>query len=418
MQGAGAYLGHKLRCCIRDFGSARGLCPPAATGSVPGVRPLTIAVLLLCASCKKHQSGFEIHSRIASSSDEFSSALQQSVGSTMRPGNRLEVVENGRVFDALIESIGQSRMSVNAELYIWRKGAASNRVLAALAARTAQGVKCRVLLDAVGSIDLSDDLKGQFAGAGCELRVFRPLSGPDKDARNHRKVVVIDGRVGFTGGFGVDDKWLGDGKSKDQWRDTNVRVEGAAVREMQETFAENWQEAGGELLAPREFPKEETAGSARAAFVRSNGAPVVTRAERLTQLAIAAAHRRLWIENAYFAPSKAILDLLSRRASEGVDVRIVTAGRKSDSKLAFFWAQTDYGELQKRGVRVWEYQASMIHAKTILVDESLVVIGSVNLDPLSLNELEEGALVAEDAAAAARLASAFEEDCGRSKEQH
>ena len=386
-------------------------------GQRPLVRTLILAALLLCFSCRKSESGFQIRSRVASSGDELSTALQQSVGSTMRPGNRLEVVENGRIFDALIEAVGRSRLSVNVELYIWRKGAASDRVLKALAARTAEGVRCRVLLDAVGSIDLGDELKAGFAAARCELRVFRPLSGSDKEARNHRKVVVVDGRIGFTGGFGLDDKWLGDGKSDKEWRDTNVRVEGPAVSEMQETFAENWQEAGGELLAPREFPAPENAGPARAAFVRSVGAPMATRAERLTQLAIAAAHKRLWIENAYFAPSRAILDLLARRAADGVDVRIVTAGRGSDSKLAFFWAQTDYGELQKRGVRVWEYQASMIHAKTILVDDTLVVIGSVNLDPLSLNKLEEGALIAEDPAAAARLAKDFEDDCLLSKEQ-
>ena len=380
------------------------------------MRPLLIA-LLLCAACRKDQTGFEIRSRVASSGEEFSTALKQSVGSPMRPGHRLEVVENGRIFAALEGAIAKAGESVNAELYIWHKGAASDRVLRAISARTAQGVKCRVLLDAVGSPDLSDEFRAQFSAARCELRVFRPLSGPDKATRNHRKVVVIDGRVGFTGGFGVDDLWLGDGKREKEWRDTNVRVEGAAVGEMQEAFAENWQEAGGELLPAREFPKEEETGPSRAAFVRSDASPVVTRAERLTQLAIAAAHRRLWIENAYFAPSRAILDLLGKRAAEGVDVRIITAGRKSDSKLAFLWAQSDYGELRARGVRVWEYQPSMLHSKTILVDGALVVIGSVNLDPLSLNALEEGALIAEDPAAAARLEKAFEEDSARSTEQ-
>ena len=378
---------------------------------------LLLIALLLCAACRKDQTGFEIRSRVASSGEEFSTALKQSVGSPMRPGHRLEVVENGRIFAALEGAIAKAGESVNAELYIWHKGAASDRVLRAISARTAQGVKCRVLLDAVGSPDLSDEFRAQFSAARCELRVFRPLSGPDKATRNHRKVVVIDGRVGFTGGFGVDDLWLGDGKREKEWRDTNVRVEGAAVGEMQEAFAENWQEAGGELLPAREFPKEEETGPSRAAFVRSDASPVVTRAERLTQLAIAAAHRRLWIENAYFAPSRAILDLLGKRAAEGVDVRIITAGRKSDSKLAFLWAQSDYGELRARGVRVWEYQPSMLHSKTILVDGALVVIGSVNLDPLSLNALEEGALIAEDPAAAARLEKAFEEDSARSTEQ-
>ena len=378
---------------------------------------LLLIALLLCAACRKDQTGFEIRSRVASSGEEFSTALKQSVGSPMRPGHRLEVVENGRIFAALEGAIAKAGESVNAELYIWHKGAASDRVLRAISARTAQGVKCRVLLDAVGSPDLSDEFRAQFSAARCELRVFRPLSGPDKATRNHRKVVVIDGRVGFTGGFGVDDLWLGDGKREKEWRDTNVRVESAAVGEMQEAFAENWQEAGGELLPAREFPKEEETGPSRAAFVRSDASPVVTRAERLTQLAIAAAHRRLWIENAYFAPSRAILDLLGKRAAEGVDVRIITAGRKSDSKLAFLWAQSDYGELRARGVRVWEYQPSMLHSKTILVDGALVVIGSVNLDPLSLNALEEGALIAEDPAAAARLEKAFEEDSARSTEQ-
>lgn len=212
--------------------------------------PLLLAVFLLCAACQRHESGFEIRSRVAASGEEFSAALEQSVGVAMLSGHRLEVFENGRIFDALTEAIATARESINVELYIWRKGAASDRVLAAISARTAQGVKCRVLLDAVGSIDLGDALKGQFAGARCELQVFRPLSGSSKHARNHRKVVVVDGRVGFTGGFGMDDKWLGDGKSKEEWRDTNVRVEGRAVSQMQEAFAENWQEAGGELLPP------------------------------------------------------------------------------------------------------------------------------------------------------------------------
>ena len=144
---------------------------------------------------------------------------------------------------------------------------------------------------------------------------------------------------------------------------------------------------------------------------------MVTRAERLTQLAIAAAHRRVWIENAYFVPSRGVLDLLARKSAEGVDVRVLTAGRKSDSKLAFLFAQHDYKPLLQRGVRVWEYQPAMMHAKTMVIDDDLTVIGSVNLDPLSLNELEEGALVAQDRAAAERLARDFEEDAARSKEQ-
>ena len=377
------------------------------------MRRLALLLLLLCA-CRRKENTFQLRYTVPEGA--FSAALEQTTGSPLRPGHRIEMLENGRVFDALVDAIGQARETVHGEMYIWAKGVASQRVLAAIAARR---VKCRVLVDAIGSLGLDDEEKRRFAESGCELRFFRPVHGPNDEARNHRKIFVIDGRVGFTGGFGVDDKWLGDGRGGPggNWRDTNARVEGNAVSDMQESFAEHWQEAGGDLLPPSAFPEHGRRGEARAAFVRSDASPVVTRAERLTQLAIAAAHKRIWIENAYFVPSKAILELLGRRAAHGIDVRVLTAGRKSDSKLAFFGAQRDYKSLIKRGVRVWEYQPAMMHAKTMLVDDDLVVIGSVNLDPLSLNELEEGALVAQDRPAAERLARAFEEDATRSKEQ-
>ena len=378
---------------------------------------MIVFLLLLALGCSKKESGFEIHDRVPSSGEAFSAALEQTVGAPLRPGHRVQLHENGKVFDSLLEAIGQARETVHAEMYIWTKGKASDRVLDAIAGRKAKGVACRILVDALGTASLDDELRRRFSASGCELRVFRPLDGPGKAARDHRKIFVIDGRTGFTGGFGVDDRWSGDAQDEDHWRDTSARVEGPAVADMQESFAEHWQEAGGTMLPPSCFPRHYAPGEVRAAFVRSDASPVVTRAERLSQLAIAAAHKRLWIENAYFVPSKAVLELLGKRASEGVDVRVVTAGRKSDSKLAFLFAQRDYRPLLEAGVKVWEYQPSMLHAKTMLVDDRLVIIGSVNLDPLSLNELEEGALVAEDAAAAAQLARDFEADMAQSKEQ-
>ena len=376
-----------------------------------------LLLILLAAGCRQHESGFELRTRVPSSGPQLSAALEQSAGVALRPGHKLTLLNNGTVFDALEKDLAAARQSIDAETFIWRDCAASDRLLAAIARATGRGASCRILLDAIGSGPIHDELRRKLAKAHCELKVFRPIPSPDNAARNHRKIFVVDGRIGFTGGFGVDDKWLGDGLSDDHWRDTNVRVEGPAVGQFQQAFAENWQEAGGEFLPPSEFPPLPEAGPSPAALVRSDAAPVITRAERVTQLAIAAAHKRLWIENAYFAPSKAILDLLGRRAAEGIDVRIVAAGRKSDSKLDFLWAQADYGELQKRGVRIWEYQPSMMHAKTMLVDDALVVIGSVNLEPLSLDKLEEVALVAEDAQVAQQLARAFEEDAARSKEQ-
>ena len=356
---------------------------------------------------------FLLDVRAPSQGRGFSAALEQTVGAPLRPGHKIALLPNGKVFDALTDAIRGAKQSVNIEMYIWSHGKASTSVISALRERK-KGVACRVLLDAEGSISRGEEVDKDLRDVECAMLLFRKATAIF--ARNHRKVAVIDGRIGITGGFG-DDKWLGNGEDEDHWRDTNVRVEGTAVSDMQEAFAEDWQEAGGGLLPPEDFPEQPKDGTVPAAFVRSISSPVVTRAERLTQLAIDAAHERLFIENAYFVPGKPVLELLKRRATEGVEVRILVPGRQSDSKMSFLYQQREYGDLLKSGSRVWEFQPTMMHAKTMVVDEALVVIGSVNLDPLSLNKLEEAALVAEDPALATQLVRLFEDDVARSKEQ-
>jgi cardiolipin synthase len=357
---------------------------------------------------------FLLDVRAPSQGRGFSAALEQTVGAPLRPGHKVALLPNGKVFDALTDAIRGAKQSVNIEMYIWSHGKASTSVISALRERK-KGVACRVLLDAEGSISRGEAVDKDLRDVECSMLLFRKATAIF--ARNHRKVAVIDGRIGITGGFGVDDKWLGNGQDEDHWRDTNVRVEGTAVSDMQEAFAEDWQEAGGGLLPPEDFPEQPKDGPVPAAFVRSTASPVVTRAERLTQLAIDATHERLFIENAYFVPGKPVLELLKRRAKEGVEVRILVPGRQSDSKMSFVYQQREYGDLLRSGTRVWEFQPTMMHAKTMVVDQSLVVIGSVNLDPLSLNKLEEGALVAEDPALAEQLVRLFEDDVARSKEQ-
>ena len=350
---------------------------------------------------------FRLEWRVASGGKAFSTALEQTVGAPLRPGHTVKLLPNGSIFPALIEAINGAKQSVHIEMYIWKHGAVSRQVIDALKARKGK-IECRILLDALGSISRGDEVDQGLAEANCKLLKFRPHSSPL--SRNHRKVAVIDGRIGFTGGFGVDDRWAGDARSDEEWRDSNVRVEGTAVSDMQESFAEDWQESGGDLLPPEAFPEQPKNGPSRAAFVRSVSEPVVTRAERLTQLAIAAAHQRLWIGNAYFVPGAAIIELLGRRATEKVDVRILVPGKKSDSKLSFLWQQNEYGKLQKRGVKIWEYQRSMMHAKTMVIDSRISIIGSVNLDPLSLDKLEDAALVVEDEELARTLEREFEAD--------
>lgn len=363
----------------------------------------------------QRSDAFQLSAVIPPSGDALALALFQSLGVRMRRGHQVAWLNNGTVFDTLIEAIGRARTSVHIVLYIWHKGAASDRVIAALLDRAKQGVACRILIDAFGSSDFEKNIAPPLSEAGCEVRIFRPLPGKDKLARNHRKIVIVDGKLAITGGFGVRDDWLGDGVHDDGWRDSNVRFSGPAVAEAQQAFAENWQEAGGELLPDGAFPALEELGGAPAAFVAST-ASVVTRAERLTQVMIAAARQRVWISNAYFVPSRGVVELICQKARAGIDVRILAPGTKSDSKTSFGAQHTEYHSMMKCGVRVWEYQPSMMHAKTMLVDDELVLVGSINLDPLSLTKLEEVALIAEERHLATELGQAFVADCALSKE--
>lgn len=376
---------------------------------------LSLAAVACARKDDKGKADFELRVAVPSEGAPFVSALYQSLGVRALGGHQVDLLSNGAVFDALESEIRQARQSVHVVIYIWEKGTASDRVVGALADRAKAGVACRIVVDDVGSPDFGREVKPRLASAGCDVRIFRPLPAGEKVARNHRKVVVVDGRVAFTGGFGIRDSWLGDGVTAESWRDANVRFRGPAVREAQQAFAENWQEAGGALLPEDAFPSPEGSGTSSAAFVASTVSPVLTRAERLVQLMIQAAKRRLWIANAYFVPTAAVMAMLKRKASEGVDVRLLVAGKKSDSKTSFGVQNAEYGALLESGVRVWEYQPSMMHAKTMVVDDELALVGSINLEPLSLTKLEEVALVVQDRAFATKLAETFEADCAHAK---
>ncbi len=365
---------------------------------------------------KTHEGRFELRIPVPTQPAGFDLALRQSLGVQMLAGNEVTLVENGAVFDVIEKDVRSAKSSVHVVLYIWEKGTASDRLVGALVERARAGVACRIVVDDFGSPAFGKDVRPALLEAGCDVRAFRPvLEGADELARNHRKLVIVDGKVGITGGFGARDNWLGDGVTNESWRDTSARFAGPVVSEAQQTFAENWQEAGGPLLPAEAFPPIAPAGPSIAAFVGSTAHPVVTRAERLEQLLIRAAKSRLWIANAYFIPSKAILEMLKEKAASGVDVRLLVPGTKNDSKTSLGAQNLQYGGLVEKGVHIWEYLPSMMHSKTMLVDDDLVLVGSVNLDLLSLGKLEEVALVAQDAEVAKTMAHTFEGDCKRGR---
>ena len=355
----------------------------------------------------------------------FDAALLQATGVALAEGHEVELVNNGALFDRMVELIGRARRSVHVVVFIWRPGEPSNRILEALANRR-EGVACRVVVDPLGATgSFEEEVQPKLAQLGCDARLYRPVTKVEhreRLARNHRKLVIVDGEWGLTGGFGIHESWLGDGVSgEEQWRETNALIRGPAVREMQLAFAEDWQEVGGGLLPEETLPEpskleKRSKGDARAAFSKSSPGPGGTAADKLTQLVIASAKERLWISNAYFVPSEAILQLLEEKRREGVDVRVLAAGPVHDWKVVLEAQRAAYPRLLEAGIRIWEYQPSMMHAKTVLVDDRLSVIGSTNLDPLSLNRLEEGSIVVDDRKLAEDLAKTFERDLGYAKE--
>ena len=355
----------------------------------------------------------------------FSFALYQSSGVGLSPGHRMELLENSQVFERMLEDIRAAKHSVHMLIYIWRPCELSDRFVEALTERARAGVQCRVVVDPVGSEETTGDkdfdqkVEKRLTEAGVEVHYYRLLSGKVLGrllGRSHQKIVVVDGRIAFTGGFGIWKVWEGDGLKEDNWRDTHIRVEGPEVRRIQVTFSKHWQESGGELLPREAFPDLEPDGGGCAAFIDSTGRLGITEAERMVRLVVAAATKRLWIANAYFTPPNAILDQLEVKVRQGVDVRVLGPGGHHDVPVVRASQRSTYERLLAAGVRIWEYQPAMMHAKTMLVDDWLCVVGSTNLDALSLNKLSEGSLVFEDKEIAAKLEACWEKDIRHSKE--
>ena len=354
---------------------------------------------------------------------EFRAAFEAYTSTPLHPGNDVELLANGAVYDRLWEDIRSAREYVAVQMYYCKPGQVADALRDALVDRARAGVETLFLHDAFGS-SLDDDYLESLKAAGVEVAEFRPLRPMGLHFALHRahvRAVVIDGKVGYTGGFGIDDKWLGDGHSNDGWRDTNVRFAGPAVAQLLAVFAACWAEATGDLIVARHWwrPVDRTQpaeGEALAALL--NAAPTVgsTPAERFFALTLAAARERIWLTNSYFVPDDDFRRLVKQAVRRGVDVRILTAGSKSDVRSTHLAARARYEELLEAGVRVFEYQPSMIHAKSVVVDGVWCTVGTLNTDNRSMAFNNECNLVALDRTLGAALERLFEEDLGRSEE--
>ena len=356
----------------------------------------------------------------AVSDPDFAQTLTLLTGTTLAASSAVEVLTNGEgTFARIWEDLGSARRSITVQVYYAGAGSVIDHMTRVLAERARAGVKVYVLYDAFGAQGLPRRNLDLLRAARVKTAEFRPLRWYALDRANHRshvRGVVIDGAIGYTGGFGLDDNWLGAGRLPGEWRDTNARFRGAAIAQLQAVFIAQWAEATGSLLAGEHFlPARDssTAPATQTAVIALLYSPAVTgstSAERALALSIESARRRLYVSNAYFVPHADLVQLLIDAARRGVDVRVLTNGVHTDVKTTWLAGRSRYEALLEAGVRLYEYQPTAMHAKTFVVDALWSGITTMNFDNRSLAYNNEVALLCLDPAVGATMEALFLED--------
>ena len=379
-----------------------------------------LAAFLLSGACGHVQPHLEIPDlRIAEPS--FRATLVGYAGGSVVGGNRVDVLLNGdQIFPAKLDLIRSARKSITYAQYVFEEGAPAADTARALAERCRAGVKVHVLVDAVGSLMMPSQYRDWLTEAGCELVLYRPLSPWSIDRvnnRNHRRILVVDGRVGVTGGSGTSGKWSGNGKQEGQWRDTDIRLEGPVVAQLQGAFVDNWLEATGAALGgPEYFPWPiEAKGTVESQIVRSSPAGGSVAMYTMFLLAMSSARRSIYITNPYFVPDDKMINALVQARQRGVRVVLLLPGA-TDHNLVRQASRSQLGRLLQAGIKIYEYRAALLHAKTMVIDSIWATVGSTNLDRRSFELNEELNLVVYNGDIARRLEGVFEEDLKGSRE--
>jgi cardiolipin synthase len=351
---------------------------------------------------------------LAVSEPAFPLMTTMATGAWLTAGNRVEVMLNGDgTYPRLWEDLRSARQSITLQLYYGAPGAMAETLSQILIERATAGVRVLVLYDAFGTVDMPAGIRDALRAAGVVVQPFRPirlLTLHLAQNRSHVRGIVIDSRIGWTGGFGIDDKWLGDGRTNGGWRETNARFEGPAVRQLQAAFLAAWAEATGVMFTGHATLSPEAGGVAAAGLLYAVPTLGSTPAERFFALSIAAARKTLYITNAYFAPGRSFVDLLAGAARRGVDVRILTSGPLTDVHIVRDAGRASYGTLLAAGVRVFEWQPTTLHAKTFVADGLWSTIGSMNFDNRSMALNDEATLMILDPGVGRQMDEIFLDD--------
>jgi cardiolipin synthase len=381
-------------------------------------------ILLLLVGCAKVRAIHEVP-EIEIGDASFFPTLEALTDAPIVGGNKVEILDNGdEIFPAMLRAIKSAQSTITFAQYLFKGGSLAQEFARSFAERCQAGVRVYILIDSHGGNEVPEEIPAIMRGAGCKLEYFRRIQAPHVvlpwkllryNYRNHRRILVIDGRIGFTGGYGISDAWLGDGRTPDRWRDTNARVEGPAVKYLQAAFAESWLETTGELLGGDGFfPRLEPRGDMSAQFVKSSPVGGSFQNYLLYLLSITSAKKSILITNPYFIPDDPMIEALLDAVRRGVRVVVLVPG-KIDFKITYRASRRHYGRMLLGGIEIFEYSPALLHSKTMVVDGVWGTIGSTNFDNRSFALNEELNLTLYNKALARTLEQTFAEDLKHSR---
>ncbi|BBQ01719.1 cardiolipin synthase B (plasmid) [Burkholderia sp. SFA1] len=382
----------------------------------------TLAVVLVIANLTSGEKKIEhkIERLYGSHDPQFIRSMGLLLGPPVIGGNRFQVLVNGdAIFPSMLEGIRSARATITFETFIYWSGAIGEDFARALSEKAREGVAVHVLLDWVGSSKMDKRYLRMLREAGAEvIQYHKPhWTGLGRmNDRTHRKLLVIDGRIGFTGGVGIAEEWTGHAQDEKHWRDTHFRLEGPAVGQMQAVFMDNWVKATGNVLhGANYFPEIDAAGDGLAHMFSSSPSGGSDDMQLMYLMAITAATRSIHLSSAYFVPDKLTINAIVEAARRGVEVRIIAPGKRIDTHTVREASRACWGDLLAAGVEMFEYQPTMFHCKLIVVDEYLVSVGSTNFDSRSFKLNDEANLNIYDRDFARQQTAIFDDDVTHAK---
>jgi cardiolipin synthase len=386
----------------------------------------TTVALVSCATSSQREH-YRVKHQYSTSDPQFERTMNNLLGPGLVQGNRVVTLQNGaEIFPAMLTAIRGARRTIDFETYIYWKGKVGRAFAEALADRARNHVAVHVILDWQGTRRMDRASVQLMKDAGVEIQMYNPLAwykpnfwySPTRiNNRTHRKLLVVDGKIGFTGGVGIADEWDGRAQDSKHWRDNHYRIEGPVVAELQAAFLDNWLRTNGSVLHGNDyFPPLAASGSYKAQAFKSSQKGGSESARLMYLMSISSASKNVRLANAYFVPDKLAIDTFLEAAHRGVKIEIIVPGRHIDQQAVRRASRNRWPELLKAGIRMFEYQPTMFHCKYLIVDDTWVSVGSSNFDPRSFRLNAEANLNVLNSAFAAQQIKVFEQDKARSKE--